>query len=404
MKKFSAIIVGIVVALLTGCQAESPSFESAMAEAEARDALIMIDFYTDWCSWCRRLEEDTLSADIVKAELKSFVVMRVNAEDGGEELAKRFVVDGYPTIVFTNAKGAEVDRIVGYLPPAKFADQVSKIRTGDTFVACLARLDEDAADLEALKRSVEGLLERSDPAGAIKRLEAFDHASPDAHQDDCRRLMFVARSELHNRYYAKAGKMYRQNSGTTIEIPDTLGTAELNRLFVGDFSDLEADDQAEALRMTRKSDASRLLAIMDGVELSVEDLSRVAGFAYATGHYEEAGNYYAEWRKLVEIPTPDESNRTAWRLYLMRQELDLALQMAEAAYELDATSDIADTVARILYVKGDVEDAIRVESEAAEQAGENESPAFFEAVQLMREGADLGDRPGFESYPGKREG
>jgi len=88
----------------------------------------------------------------------------------------------------------------------------------------------------------------------------------------------------------------------------------------------------------------------------------------------------------------------------MRQELDLALEMAQAAYELDETTDIADTVARILYVKGEVDEAIRVESKAAEQLGEDEGAAFSEAVQLMKEGSDLGDRPGFESYPGEREG
>ena len=100
---------------------------TALARAGSEKKLVMVDFYTDWCGWCRRLDQNTLSDSKVQQALEAFVSVRLNAEKDGRDAAERFNVDGYPTILFLDAKGGEVGRIPGYLEPGPFLAELEDI-------------------------------------------------------------------------------------------------------------------------------------------------------------------------------------------------------------------------------------------------------------------------------------
>ena len=100
---------------------------AALSQAGSENKLVMVDFYTDWCQWCKRLDRNTLSdADVQKA-LAGVVAVRLDAEREGREAAARFGVDGYPTLIFLNASGEEVGRIPGYLDPGPFLQALQSI-------------------------------------------------------------------------------------------------------------------------------------------------------------------------------------------------------------------------------------------------------------------------------------
>jgi thiol:disulfide interchange protein len=100
---------------------------TALARAGSEKKLVMVDFYTDWCGWCRRFDQNTLSDSNVQRALEGVVSVRLNAEKDGREAAQRFNVDGYPTILFLNASGNEVGRIPGYLEPRPFLAEIENI-------------------------------------------------------------------------------------------------------------------------------------------------------------------------------------------------------------------------------------------------------------------------------------
>jgi len=68
------------------------AYAGATAEAKASGKLIMIDFYTDWCGWCKKLDADTYPAPEVVKQADSFVSIKLNAEKDadGIRLAKKF--------------------------------------------------------------------------------------------------------------------------------------------------------------------------------------------------------------------------------------------------------------------------------------------------------------------------
>jgi thiol:disulfide interchange protein DsbD len=104
--------------------------DAALATAADTDRMVMVEFFTDWCVWCRRLEEVTFADPEVIAELERMVAIRLDAEGRGRAAASRYGVDRYPTVVFLDATGVEVDRILGFLPPERFLGEVVRIREG----------------------------------------------------------------------------------------------------------------------------------------------------------------------------------------------------------------------------------------------------------------------------------
>jgi len=138
-------------------------FGAAVKQARADKKIIMVDFYTDWCGWCKKLDKDTYTDKSVVALSKdTYVGLKLDAEDKseGQELAKKYKVRGFPTIVFLDPSQAEtkdgglVGQIVGYLPAKPFADQVKLIAQGHKDLPELAskaeKGDACAADLARL--------------------------------------------------------------------------------------------------------------------------------------------------------------------------------------------------------------------------------------------------------------
>lgn len=135
------MVAGLLVAALIGCGrtdrrvaasgASSIAWEKdlagALARAGAEDKVVMVDFYTDWCRWCQVMDEKTFSNAAVQNELKRMVVVKLDAERDGRDAARRYRVDGFPTMLFLDAKGQEIGRVPGYLPPEPFLEELADI-------------------------------------------------------------------------------------------------------------------------------------------------------------------------------------------------------------------------------------------------------------------------------------
>ncbi len=104
------------------------SWPEAQKRASADDKLIMIDFYTDWCTWCKVLDQKTYPDPAVVKLAAGIVSIKLDAEKKpGSELAKKYQVSGYPAIVFVDKNGRSVGLIDGYYPPNEFAKRMKAI-------------------------------------------------------------------------------------------------------------------------------------------------------------------------------------------------------------------------------------------------------------------------------------
>jgi thiol:disulfide interchange protein len=100
----------------------------AARRAEDESKAILVDFYADWCLWCRRLETTTFADPKVGSYLSDNVIpLKLDVEGSGVELAEKYRVNDLPTIVVLAADGSEIGRIVGYMSPSSFLGRLEGI-------------------------------------------------------------------------------------------------------------------------------------------------------------------------------------------------------------------------------------------------------------------------------------
>lgn len=136
-KILTALLVVMTISLSFAQESEEVSpfayvtdFAKAKELAAIGDKPIVIDFYTDWCVWCKKFDKEVApKAEIVEFFTNEAVYAKINAEED-TMVSKAFKVMGYPTFVLTNSKGEEIDRIAGYLPADEFLQTIDDYRNG----------------------------------------------------------------------------------------------------------------------------------------------------------------------------------------------------------------------------------------------------------------------------------
>ncbi|WP_175946458.1 protein-disulfide reductase DsbD [Caballeronia sp. BCC1704] len=115
---------------------QSPTFAPVRSSTELDSAVkaaarpAMLDFYADWCVSCKEMENLTFSDARVQARLAQLNLLRAdvtanNADD--QALLKRFKLFGPPGIIFFDAQGNEVLRVVGYESADTFLKRLDKL-------------------------------------------------------------------------------------------------------------------------------------------------------------------------------------------------------------------------------------------------------------------------------------
>jgi thioredoxin-like negative regulator of GroEL len=119
-------------------------YDQALATARQKDQSILIDFYTDWCKWCKHLDSVTYTDSTVIQMSNNIIFAKINAEVD-TALVEQYSIQGYPTLVLTESDGNEIDRIGGFLPPDEFVETVNNYLQGiGTLDDYLRRADTNA--------------------------------------------------------------------------------------------------------------------------------------------------------------------------------------------------------------------------------------------------------------------
>ncbi|MCK4993821.1 MAG: thioredoxin family protein [Candidatus Omnitrophica bacterium] len=87
---------------------------------------ILIDFYADWCSWCRRMDSDVYANMQVAEKAKQFICVKIDTQEQ-PDVAENYKVRGLPTTAFLTSKAEKIDIIPGYLPPEDFLKKMQSV-------------------------------------------------------------------------------------------------------------------------------------------------------------------------------------------------------------------------------------------------------------------------------------
>lgn len=99
-----------------GIQFFEGTFDEAIELAKKEDKLIFFDAYASWCGPCKWMKSRVFTKEEVGSYFNStFINIKIDMEKGeGPELARKYRVTAYPTLLFLNHEGEVKKAVVGY--------------------------------------------------------------------------------------------------------------------------------------------------------------------------------------------------------------------------------------------------------------------------------------------------
>ena len=122
-------------------QVKSLDFNEGLAKARSEDKPIFVEFYTDWCPYCKKFQRETIRNQKVAAMLaENFAYVRLNAEDSKNrvkfqgkflsnvELTNSFGISAFPSLVFLDSGGQPITMLSGFVPARQFLSVLDYIQ------------------------------------------------------------------------------------------------------------------------------------------------------------------------------------------------------------------------------------------------------------------------------------
>ncbi len=108
----------------TGINFQTGSWNEALELATKEDKLIFLDIYASWCGPCKLLKSKTFpDARVGQLFNSRFINYAVDGEKGiGVDLAKKYNITAYPTLLFIDGNGNLVAKTMGFHTPKQLID------------------------------------------------------------------------------------------------------------------------------------------------------------------------------------------------------------------------------------------------------------------------------------------
>ncbi len=141
---FSAVYFFYTNSSVASSKVNWKTFDNAISESQKENKKVIVSVYTDWCSWCKKMEKSTYGdAKVYEYLNENFASAKVNAESSNKlsydgrsyterELTQAFGITGYPATIFLDEERKPITVVPGYIEAKDFINILTFIE-GDIF-------------------------------------------------------------------------------------------------------------------------------------------------------------------------------------------------------------------------------------------------------------------------------
>jgi protein disulfide-isomerase len=142
-----SIVIGLLVGFVAwqvsaGEEQWTTDLSKAQEKAKKEKKLVLVDFTgSDWCPPCKALHKNVFtSEEFLKYAKDNLILVEVDFPKGkpqstevkkaNEELAKKHLVEAFPTVIVFDSEGKELKRESGYdgAKPAQYIAKLKKLQ------------------------------------------------------------------------------------------------------------------------------------------------------------------------------------------------------------------------------------------------------------------------------------
>jgi thioredoxin-related protein len=316
------------------------SYADALAKAKKQDKPLYLHFTTEWCSWCRKIEQDTYTDKKAKKALENFVpasldctVPRGQQPDSETkknlQLMNEYGGRGYPYLVMVTPKGVVLGTINGYVPPERFVkelDNAQKLHERwKSFQKEAKNPDKDDLEFQIKAMNIYAEVNKLDKAvEAAKRVRKLDPENKKGHAAEAALVL------LQDAWKSAVQAKKEKESEKANKRIDSL-LAEIRKL--------DPKNEKGALQKALQGEAMR----------NMQQLQQAANRQEAMQHLQKASGLLNE---LTEAAKTLENKQQVYAMlgqtYMFLKQRSKAVESLKAAVEADPDSRLAAKLKQII--------------------------------------------------------
>ncbi len=154
----------------------------AFTNAKGEDKLLLVQFYSETCPYCIKMEKEVLNEKPVKDLCEKVECVKINATTDieGRQLARKFRVRGFPYTLIIDKEGNFIGNIMGYRPLDEFVSNVSdSVKKHEGFLKAKDVYKTDKNNVEANYLLAEGYYDRKNYKTALIHADKIIKLDPE---------------------------------------------------------------------------------------------------------------------------------------------------------------------------------------------------------------------------------
>jgi len=372
--KYLSIIAAALLSFNVSAQGiefeHDKTFEEILKMAKTQNKLIFMDCFTTWCGPCKRLSAMVFpDPEVGEYYNRNFINTKFDMERGeGPNLAAKYAIRAYPTLLWLNGNGDVVHKVVGGLDPTGLIQNGKKAL--DPAPGILAGMhkqyDEGNRDVNFLADYVTALNNANEPTGPAMEAYIGKLSEKDLAQAKHTRAIFNATNDINA---SSLNFILKNKAAFTSVLSEEAVNKKLHVI-----AEKAANDAAVG-----KGDNALFTKAIDLVRNNKTNGSAERIQQMSLNYYSKVGDWVnydktaTTYLKKNGTYTPQELNEAAWNYYLNiedKTQLAKASKWSLEAINKDNKYTYNLTYAYLLYKLENYKEASKACDYAIIRAGE----------------------------------